>query len=338
VRPAHRIRRLINAGLGRADLAVVRRSALDVMYGRHAASGHPPPLPPQADELLRSDHPQLREYERRYCDHPAATASQWTEDFVRERVDLRYFRGNNPYVWQHRDRTDPLRYGLTTYYARLEDRLALFDRLAEDGLFGAYTYDIDGVVVSRDLLDSIAELTFLDEELGLKSRVTTVLDIGAGYGRLAYRATTAFEKVVYLCTDAVPASTFLSEYYLDFRGVADRAKVLPLDEVAVAIEDRSIDVAVNIHSFSECPLNAIEWWLDLLAVNDVENLMIVPNRIRTKTALLSKERDGTRLDFMPSVQARGYDLVRTRPKYGGSDFMQAHGIFPTEYFLFRRRR
>ena len=35
----------------------------------------------------------------------------------------------------------------------------------------------------------------------------------------------------YLCTDAVPVSTFLSEYYLRFRGLQDRATVVPLDEI-----------------------------------------------------------------------------------------------------------
>jgi hypothetical protein len=49
--------------------------------------------------------------------------------------------------------------------------------LTEDGLFGAYTYEIDGKVVGRDLLDSIVELMFLDDELAIGSRATTILDI-----------------------------------------------------------------------------------------------------------------------------------------------------------------
>lgn len=308
------------------------------MYGGYGASLPVPALPPGAAETLRPDHPRLREYERRYSHHPAAVGSQWSAEFVRDAVDLSYFRGHNAYVWQHRDRADSLRYGLTTYYTRLNDPLGLFQRLGEDGLFGAYTFEIDRVRVSRDLLDSIAELTFLHEHLGIGSRAVTILDIGAGYGRLAHRATTAFENVTYLCSDAVPESTFLSEYYLDFRGVADRAAVVPLDQVAEAIEDRVIDVAVNIHSFSECPLSAIEWWLDLLAANRVESLMIAPNKRRGKSALLSTERDGARLDFMPLLEARGFELVHTRPKYGRSDFLQAQGIHPTQYFLFRQYR
>jgi hypothetical protein len=345
MRVAHAINRLVDPLLRRADLAVVPRSRIDELqaklddvYANRAAPVPAPPLPPEAEEVLRPDHPTLADYERRYQSHPAADSSQWSNDYIRNTIDMRFFRANNSYVWQQWDSTDPFRYGLTTYYTRLHDRFRLFDRLHEDGLFGAETYDIDGVTVSRDLLDSIAELTFLEEEVALSTGSPTILDIGAGYGRLAHRTTTAFENVTYVCTDAVPLSTYLSEFYLRFRGVADRATVIPLDEIAEAIADRKIDVAVNIHSFSECPLTAIEWWLDLLAGSTVEHLMIVPN---TKTRLLSKERNAPRIDFMPLVEAAGFELVRMRPKYGDSDFMQKHGLhgtFPMFYFLFTRRR
>jgi hypothetical protein len=310
---------------------------LAAAYGNRAAPVPAPPLPPGANEVLRPDHPKLVEYERRYAAHPSADASQWSRDYIRNTIDMRFFRGNNSYVWQRWDAVDPFRYGLTAYYTQLHDSLRLFDRLTEDGLFGAETYDVDGVIVSRDLLDSIAELTFLEAEVGLSAREVTVLDIGAGYGRLAHRATTAFPNVTYLCTDAVPLSTFLSSYYLDFRGLSERTTVIPLDEIANALAGRKIDLAVNIHSFAECPVNAIAWWLQLLAESTVEYLMIVPN---TKTRLLSKEPDGRRIDFMPLMQAAGFELVRMRPKYGNSDFMQKHGLhgaFPMFYFLFARR-
>jgi hypothetical protein len=297
-----------------------------------------PPLPPGAEQVLRHDHPELADYARRYRDHPAAVPSQWSDDYIRNTIEMRSFRANNSYVWQQWDRADRFRYGLATYFTRLHDRLGLFDRLDEDGLFGAETYEIDGRLVSRDLLDSIAELTFLDDELGIADRDVTILDIGAGYGRLAHRATTAFENVTYVCTDAVPLSTFLSGYYLDYRRVTDRATVIPLDRIEQTLAETNVELAVNIHSFAECPVSAIAWWLDLLAANDVEHLMIVPN---TKTRLLSKERHGPRIDFMPLVEERGFELVKMRSKYADSEFMQEHGLhgaFPTYYFLFSRRR
>ena len=192
------------------------------------------------------------------------------------------------------------------------------------------------MLVRRDLLVSIGELTFLDDEVGLSERPFTILDVGAGYGRLAHRATTAFSNVRYLCTDAIPLSTFLSDFYLTFRGVRDRANVVPLDEIEEVLAAQSIDLAVNIHSFSECPVHAIQWWLDLLARNDVRRLMIVPNQ---GMRLVSKERVGPKVDFMPLIRAAGFELVRTRPKYADSDFMQIHGLhgsFPAFYFLFER--
>jgi hypothetical protein len=326
-----------------ADVALVRRSRLDALqakpdevYAQRAAPAPSPPLPPGADEVLRPDHPQLAEYERRYRGHPAADSSQWSGDYAHNTIDIRSFRANSSYVWQQWDSADPFRYGFATYYTRLHDRFGLFDRLHEDGLFGAETYEIDSVTVSRDRLDSINELTFLEQELSI-SRGATILDIGAGYGRLAHRATTAFPNVRYLCTDAIPLSTFLSAYYLRFRGVAERVHVIPLDEVADAIAETDIDVAVNIHSFAEAPIGAIEWWLDLLARSTVRHLLIVPN---TKDRLLSKERDAPRVDFMPLVERAGFELVKIRPKYGSSEFMQRHGLhgaFPMFYFLFTRR-
>ncbi len=327
-----------------ADFTVVRRSRVDKLeaqleqvYGNRAAPLTAPPLPPGAEEVLRPDHPQLAEYERRYAGHPAADSSQWSPDYIRNTVDMRFFRANNSYVWQQWDSADPFRYGLTAYYTRLHDRLRLLERLDEDGLFGAERYDIDGMVVSRDLLDSVTELTFLDEEVGLSARNVTVLDIGAGYGRLAHRAITAFPNLTYICADAVPLSTFLSSYYLGFRGATDRASVIPLDQITDTLPGKKIDVAVNIHSFGECPLDAIKWWLNLLAENDVQRLMIVPN---TKDRLLSKERNAPRVEFTPLVEAAGFELVRKSPKYDDSEFMQRHGLhgpFPMFYFLFARR-
>ena len=341
LRLARGLNRLVEPVLRRGDATAAPWSRAQEIDNAGTAPLPAPRLPPGAQEVLRPNHPALADYGRRYQGHPAAASSQWRSDYVRNTIDMHSFRANNSYVWQQWDVADSFRYGLATYFTRLHDRLGLFERLPEDGLFGAETYDIDGTLVSRDLLDSIAELTFLDEELRISERNVTILDIGAGYGRLAHRATTAFADATYLCTDAVPLSTFLCSYYLDFRRVGDRATVIPLDRIADAIGGTKVDLAVNIHSFAECPLAAIKWWLELLAANDVEHLMIVPN---TTTRLLSKERDGPRIDFMPLVQASGFELVRMRAKYAPSDFMQTHGLhgaFPTYYFLFRataRRR
>src|SRR5207253_2638738 len=141
--------------------------------------------------------------------------------------------------------------------------------------------DIAGHTVSRDLLDSIIELDFLDRHLGLLNRrAVTILDIGAGYGRLAHRATAVVPGLTeYFCTDAIPHSTFLCEFYLRFRRATQKTQVVALDQIDQILNDREIDIAVNIHSFSECRLEAIAWWTSRLARSRIEHLFVVPNCI-----------------------------------------------------------
>ena len=148
------------------------------------------PLPADAREYLRVDHPRLLELRRRYaeCDASVTTASVWQEGYV-QNEEILYFRGDNAYVWQVRGlNMNIMAYTLATYYLASIDRLGLLDKLSEDGCFGVHTYDINGRQISRDLLDSILELYFLEKHIGLSSAPNrTILDIGAGYGRLAHR-------------------------------------------------------------------------------------------------------------------------------------------------------
>ena len=77
-----------------------------------------------------------------------------------------------------------------------------------------------------------------------------MLDIGAGYGRLAHRMTAALpSSPTTAASTRSPESTFLSEYYLRHRGGSPPARVVPLDEVeARAASPGAFDLAVNIHS------------------------------------------------------------------------------------------
>ena len=129
MRVARTLGRLADPFLRRADLAVVRRSRvdrleakLDKVYANRAAPPPPASLPPGAEDVLRPDHPLLADYEKRYAGHPAAISSQWSQDYIRNSIDMRLFRSNNSYVWQQWDSADPFRFGLATYYTRLHDR------------------------------------------------------------------------------------------------------------------------------------------------------------------------------------------------------------------------
>lgn len=323
----------------RLGYLVIRRSTADDIVSTHpwladrlGVREGGPRAP--AGSSSREDHPRLAELRKRYAGHPATAHTVWTAENLATELDVARFRADNAYVWQTRV-NNPIQYLLSTLYVKANDPLGLFDRMSEDGAFGAHTYEVDGRLVSRDMLDSILEIGFLEDQIGLsKIPNLTVLDIGAGYGRLAHRMAETLPNLrQYLCTDGVAESTFVSERYMHHRGVEQKVRVVPLDEIdTVAIETR-IEVAVNIHSFSECPITTIEFWLDLVARAGVPWLFVVPN---DGDRLVSWEPDQTRKDFLPLIRSRGYELVVQRAKYHRSADAQRFALFPATYFLFRR--
>jgi hypothetical protein len=289
-------------------------------------------LPEDATSYLQPNNPRLRELQARYSafHHDVTIPLVWTDTHVSPE-DLLHFRGDNAYVWQLRGlNMNVMAYALTAYYVNSMDKLGLLDKLEEDHLFGIYCFNIDNRLVSRDLLDSIIEIYFLEKHLGISSsKNLAMLDIGAGYGRLAHRVVNALPNVVeYLCTDAFPVSTFISEFYLRYRNMEERAKVIPLDELEHTLQKHAVDIAVNIHSFSECRIPAIEWWLSILAKYGVPNLMIVPNSPELRT------NDG--IDFGGLVEKHGYKLIAKDPKYC-DPIVQEYAINPSWHYLFELR-
>ena len=337
---AHLFKRL----LARLGLVVIRRSTAKEIVAGHPWLGDRLGEPSARESMsesrpvtpgapTRSD-PRLAELRRRYAGHPATSHSVWSPENLTTELALERFREDNAYVWQTRA-SNPIQYLLSALYVQANDPLALYPLLLEDGAFGAYTYQHEGRAVSRDSLDSILEISFLEDEIGLSSLPQlTVLDIGAGYGRLAHRMAESLPNLErYLCADAVPESTFVSDFYTKFRGVDPKVTVVPLDEIADVLSGTRVDVALNIHSFSECSLASIEYWLDLVARAKTPWLFIVPN---TGDRLISWEPDQSRLSFAEAIQSRGYELVVKRAKYHRSSDMQRFGLFPSTYFLFRR--
>jgi hypothetical protein len=312
---------------------VPRYTVLDWQTDESALTRISPYLPDGARQDLEPENPRLLDLQSRYrdCrDFPSEEVFLWTPDRIRAE-DLINFRGHNAYLFQEgRLNRNPFGYLLAYYYLKSIDRYGLLETLEEDSAFGAICYQFDGHQVSRDLLDSILEIYFLDEHLGVMERENlTVLDIGAGYGRLAHRMAEGLPGLQkFICTDAVPQSTFLSEYYLKFRDLSDKVQVIPLDRVQESIEPGSIDLAVNIHCFSECALPAIEWWLNFLVEKRVPTLMVVPNSAR---GLLTNDR----IDFQPLIEARGYRLTTRQPKYK-DPIVQRYALNPDFFHLFFR--
>ncbi|WP_197520526.1 putative sugar O-methyltransferase [Mycobacterium sp. E2479] len=294
---------------------------------------------PDDRATLCATNPELEALRQRYggVQDVIRRSPVWRAGYV-SADDLLYFRGDNAYVFQFRDKNTPEKYVLTYFYLKTIDTLGLLDTFTEDGDYGVFTFptgDVDQSgnqrLVSRDLLDSVSELLFLERVLQISKRPNLkVLDIGAGYGRLAYRAVTALSNIdTYFCIDAIPESTFLSEYYLRQKGAA-RARVVPFDDQR-DLTPGTIDLAVNIHSFSECSTEAVDYWVSRCAELKVEYLFIVPNMsIEGEKAV--RMVDGT--DFSPLLEQHGYRLCHVEPKYGNPE-VQRFGVSPKWYYLFR---
>ncbi|HEU5152439.1 MAG TPA: putative sugar O-methyltransferase [Iamia sp.] len=335
--PARRAGRVVRDGLLRRGVLVERLSEPDRRF-LTALVDDTVPLPDGTAEALRADHPRLIELHDLYAgaDPAVRTHSRWSAERLDPWLDLTRFRGDNAYIWHYREgrRVSELKYLVWAQDVRHRDPEGLLDRLGEDGAFGCWTYDFDGLPrLSRDLLDSVGELLFLDAHLGvLSGAVPRVLDIGAGYGRLAHRYVTACPDTAdYACTDAIATSTFVCEHYLRHRGLEPVARAVPLTAVA-DLAPGSFDLACNIHSWSECPLDAIAWWLDQLARLEVPHLFVVPNE---PEGFASLEADGRQLDYLPVIEAAGYRLVRDEPVFADPAVRAALGV-ADRHTLFRR--
>jgi hypothetical protein len=301
------------------------------------------PLPADAVEELRPDHPWLLELEHRYrsFESPVCKHTLWEFAATHNRLNhLRYFRGDNGYMWLYRSNGDMRRrFYVYAQHVRNLDTLGLMGAaLTEDGAFGCFTYRYEMLpTVSRDLLDSINELYFLERHSQLLSgKIPRVLDIGAGYGRLAHRMLAATDTVErYWCIDAIPRSTFVSAYYLRHRGLAgsssSRAVVVPLDEMERAIPVGSVDLAVNVHSFSEMSYDAIDAWVQWLVKLQVPRLFLVPNTPQ----LLSMEADGARRDFSYILDRAGFRRTVHEPTLRDPDLRELVGV-SDEFWLFER--
>jgi FkbM family methyltransferase len=270
------------------------------------------PLPAGAMQTLRPDNPRLRELRELYgsLELPAVQHQMWTPARVAEHVELCYFRGDNLYQWHYPEHPRAMALTLFLYMRYLETRggAHLLARCAEDGTFGCWTAQVAGYgPISRDLLDSVSEILFLERRLGVLGQVgLRVLDIGAGYGRLAHRMSAVHPSLGdFCCVDAVPESSFLSQYYLAFRGCIPPVRVLTLDRVET-LEPGCFDLASNIHSFSECTAAAVQWWVGQLARLRVPYLFVVPNEA---DGICSREVGGETVDLVPVIAEGGYRSI-----------------------------
>jgi putative sugar O-methyltransferase len=184
--------------------------------------------------------------------------------------------------------------------------------LSEDNSFGVMTSVVENKLVSRDLLDSIVELEFLSNHCNLDLNNMKILDIGAGYGRLAHRMSSAFPTSNIYCTDKIEVSLEICEKYLNFRNVKNSKVVHPKDLDSIG----DIDLAMNVHSFPECTRAEINEWLDWLVSKKIKKFFIVPHQWAVGGIYGQSDWDKEMFciedgkSFMPDILARGYKLEK----------------------------
>ena len=309
----------------KARYFVAKNAWLDRAYSRRFRQ-HTAPLPDEVRSYLRADNPKLIDLQQRYSKANAFTHTFWKN--WRKHLDLSNFRAEGAYLSQGSDRTAESMYFAQTVYLEAVDEWHLLQSHREDGLFGCHIFRFPpDRLVSRDLLDSIIEITFIRKALRLSQRdELRVLDIGAGYGRLAHRLLEAFPNGHVTNVDAVPESTFLCDFYTRFRGVGDRSRTLGADEIGNLSGER-FDIATNVHSWSECPREAVRRWMGVLRDLKVPLLFVVPHDDEFK----STERTG-KDTFLPEITAAGYREVARARKFQESATL--HGASPVLYALF----
>lgn len=282
---------------------------------------------------------RITDLKSQYAAFGTLSHSQWNEDFAQQEIDLKRFRADSAYLWQHRDGNDAAKYLLTYFYWKSSPHKDLLQLCCEDESFGASGIHVDGTFATRDRLDSVAEIGFLRDALPslIDSEDLRILDIGAGYGRLGWRLHQCLPKAQITLVDAIPESTAISEAYLTSRNVSDRVRVVPLPQIEQQLAHNPPQVALAVNSLSECTAPTNDWWLGLLAKYNVPNLVVVPHALFDQgRELYSREIVmDDRVSLVPILRKHEYMRSLMAPKYA-DEAVQQRGVSPTYFHLFTR--
>tara|TARA_Y100000816_G_scaffold288138_1_gene272153 strand:+ start:904 stop:1734 length:831 start_codon:yes stop_codon:yes gene_type:complete len=219
------------------------------------------------------------------------TVWKQSSDYVLRSFNIN-FRGENAFVWQEQLGDNKETY--IKYYKIIKsiDKDNLLNKTFECGSYGCKSYDFDNIKISRDLLDSILEIYFLKSFFPNLNELS-LLEIGGGYGRLCKRYLDCIPNSKYYITDAIPQSTFFSKLYLNGKNDS----VINLYDIPEKIKTLKIDIAVNIHSFPECNINDIEWWIKLINSNKIKYIFYVPNNPQSRPEFMPSNTGESILDL-----------------------------------------
>lgn len=168
------------------------------------------------------------------------------------------------------------------------------DSKTRDAQFGARVVRTCLGDVTRMWLDSNVEIDFLRRHLP-DLNTMRALDIGAGYGRLPVMLSPFVKEMI--CTDAVPISTEICRGYC--QRFAPTVRVLSLEDFANS-PGLKIDLAINVHSFNECPMAQIQGWINAVLELGAKHLFLVDHGINLETSY--KAWDNNMASFRPVLE------------------------------------
>ncbi|HYM56541.1 MAG TPA: putative sugar O-methyltransferase, partial [Solirubrobacteraceae bacterium] len=149
---------------------------------------------------------------------------------------------------------------LLAEYARVHAPLGA-TRLQEPTLGDPLPVRRRGRLISQDLANSALEAGAITRALDGREP-TSILEIGAGYGRLAYVLLSLYPGASYTIVDIEPALT-ITRWYLSSQFAPERLRFLSPDE-ATGLADGSVDLGVAISSLHEMTQAQVEGYLGLL--------------------------------------------------------------------------
>lgn len=171
-------------------------------------------------------------------------------------------------------------------------------------------------LISQDLANSALEVAAIKRALG-PVRPRSILEIGAGYGRLGYALMGVFPEARYTVVDIEPART-LSRWYLSQLFEPSRLTFLAPEQVAAgALGEREFDLAVSVSSLQEMTSEQVRGYIELL------------DRSVHGTVFLKQWRDwlnpddGVRLRFADYPVPPSWRPLFSEPAPIQTDFVQA---------------
>lgn len=167
---------------------------------------------------------------------------------------------------------------------KTRDSLHLLEKLEEPKLGKGDTYTIQGKTISHDLLQSVDEFYAIYPEIKHKKDHQIIAELGAGYGRLGYVFLNALPNSTYIIID-LPGSLIIAQYYMKHMFAKEKiltyqksSKMKTLDKKTLSqykvvflapwqmplIEDKALDIFINIYSFQEMTMPQIKNYFSLI--------------------------------------------------------------------------